>query len=116
MKKTDDRYKQHIIDHQHNHHRNHHHEKIRRHHRHNRQKLYRQPNIIPEVSQPANASQETTVQQMAKCFAHLATMELCQRCASVTKTLDVLPLCCSDTDGVQNWCVDYLAYGVEKSQ
>lgn len=55
---------------------------------------------------------EVTVKRVQMCYANETTMELCQRCATVTKSLPVFPLCCADVDGVQGWCQEYLDYGL----
>lgn len=95
--------------HNHRQHIKHRHSRHRHHQKHRHQ-------TNPEVILPPESSpEETTNQQVAKCFADLATMELCQRCATVTKSENVFPLCCSDTDGVQGWCVEYLDYGQDKT-
>lgn len=106
-KQTEHPNKPHINHHHHIKHR--HHQRQRHHHQKHRQQTTN-PGLIP----PESTREEIQIQQVAKCFANPATMELCQRCASVTKSEEVFPLCCSDIDGVQGWCVEYLDYGRDK--
>ncbi|CAD7089417.1 unnamed protein product [Hermetia illucens] len=45
------------------------------------------------------------------CIFNMATMELCMRCAKVTKSTIVYPMCCSNEDTVLDWCREYIYYG-----
>lgn len=54
-----------------------------------------------------------TIQQLRPCFDNEETMELCQRCAKESKAKNVFPLCCSNVDGVKNWCEEYIYYGLK---
>ncbi|XP_055692580.1 uncharacterized protein LOC129795378 [Lutzomyia longipalpis] len=52
-------------------------------------------------------------EQIRKCHEDDDTMELCQRCAKATKVRNAFPMCCSNEDGVQDWCKDYVYYGIQ---
>ncbi|XP_055907828.1 uncharacterized protein LOC129942784 [Eupeodes corollae] len=52
-----------------------------------------------------------TIRKLQKCDMDMDVMELCMRCAKVTKSQIVYPLCCDDEDDVQNWCQRYLFFG-----
>ena len=54
-----------------------------------------------------------TVERIRPCFADNDTMELCQRCAKESKATNVFPLCCSNVDAVQNWCTEYIYFGLD---
>uniref|UniRef100_A0A1A9ZV68 Uncharacterized protein n=1 Tax=Glossina pallidipes TaxID=7398 RepID=A0A1A9ZV68_GLOPL len=54
---------------------------------------------------------EKTIQQVRKCEMDQNAMELCMRCAKVTKSVIVYPLCCGDEENVQQWCHDYIFFG-----
>lgn len=41
---------------------------------------------------------------------------LCQRCAKVTKSEVVYPLCCQDKEDAREWCVLYLNYGLQSPE
>ncbi|KAM7343200.1 uncharacterized protein ACRADG_010340 isoform 2-T2 [Cochliomyia hominivorax] len=52
-----------------------------------------------------------TIQQLRQCDMDLETMELCMRCAKVTKSTIVYPLCCANEDKIKDWCHDYVFFG-----
>ncbi|XP_055856639.1 uncharacterized protein LOC129919694 [Episyrphus balteatus] len=51
-----------------------------------------------------------TIQKIQKCDMNMEFMELCMRCAKITKSQIVYPLCCDDEDNVQDWCKRYLFF------
>lgn len=54
---------------------------------------------------------DKTKEQLRQCDMDLETMELCMRCAKITKSTIVYPLCCANEDGVKQWCHDYVFFG-----
>ncbi|GLV42679.1 uncharacterized protein CBL_03419 [Carabus blaptoides fortunei] len=38
----------------------------------------------------------------------------CQKCAKVTKSDIVYPMCCSDKDEAYRWCYNYVNFGLHK--
>ncbi|XP_037947400.1 uncharacterized protein LOC119680545 [Teleopsis dalmanni] len=56
-------------------------------------------NLTPEI-----------VKKVKMCDADMETMELCMRCAKITKSHIVYPLCCANEDEVRYWCRDYVYY------
>ncbi|XP_033246909.1 uncharacterized protein LOC117187973 [Drosophila miranda] len=52
-----------------------------------------------------------TIKKVQQCEMDTATMELCMRCAKVTKSEIIYPMCCSNDDGIKNWCHSYVYYG-----
>ncbi|XP_017054248.1 uncharacterized protein LOC108096846 [Drosophila ficusphila] len=54
-----------------------------------------------------------TVLKVQQCEKDSNTMELCMRCAKVTKSDIVYPSCCSNEDGIKDWCREYVFYGIE---
>ena len=54
------------------------------------------------------------IKQIQKCDRNLETMELCMRCAKVTKSEIVYPMCCDNEDSVKDWCFEYIYYGSQK--
>lgn len=60
-----------------------------------------------------NLSQDT-IRKIQKCDKDMDTMELCMRCAKVTKSEIVYPLCCANEDSVKTWCHDYIYFGTAK--
>ncbi|XP_016928208.3 uncharacterized protein [Drosophila suzukii] len=54
-----------------------------------------------------------TVLKVQQCEKDSNTMELCMRCAKVTKSDFVYPVCCSNDDGIKDWCREYVYYGNE---
>lgn len=93
------------------HHRRHHRNRAHQNHQHHgghKQPASESSNASPKVT----LLDEETVLQVRMCFDNITTMELCQRCASITKSMTVFPLCCADVDGIQGWCQEYLDYGL----
>lgn len=56
---------------------------------------------------------EETKEQVRQCEADQETMELCMRCAKITKSTNVYPLCCGNVEGVKDWCYSYVYYRTE---
>ncbi|XP_017090841.1 uncharacterized protein [Drosophila bipectinata] len=54
---------------------------------------------------------EETILKVQQCEKDTATMELCMRCAKVTKSQIIYPMCCSNDDGIKDWCNAYVFYG-----
>ncbi|XP_070068659.1 uncharacterized protein [Drosophila takahashii] len=54
-----------------------------------------------------------TVLKVQQCEKDSNTMELCMRCAKVTKSDFVYPMCCSNDDGIKDWCKEYVYFGIE---
>ncbi|XP_065366735.1 uncharacterized protein LOC135959662 [Calliphora vicina] len=52
-----------------------------------------------------------TIEQLRQCDMDLETMELCMRCAKITKSTIVYPLCCANEDKIKDWCHDYVFFG-----
>ncbi|GAB0087719.1 uncharacterized protein DMENIID0001_020620 [Sergentomyia squamirostris] len=52
-------------------------------------------------------------ERIRRCHEDDDIMELCQRCAKATKVKNVFPMCCSNEDGAQSWCQDYVYYGIQ---
>ncbi|XP_034477652.1 uncharacterized protein LOC117784112 [Drosophila innubila] len=59
---------------------------------------------------PGNLTPET-IRKVQQCEMDQATMELCMRCAKVTKSEIIYPMCCNNDDRVKDWCYDYVFYG-----
>ncbi|XP_052841289.1 uncharacterized protein LOC128255624 [Drosophila gunungcola] len=57
-----------------------------------------------------------TVLKVQQCEKDSNAMELCMRCAKVTKSDIVYPVCCSNDDGIKDWCREYVYYGNEEGQ
>ncbi|XP_075164949.1 uncharacterized protein LOC142237498 [Haematobia irritans] len=57
----------------------------------------------------------TTIAQIQVCERDEELMELCMRCAKITKHTTVYPQCCGDYDEVRKWCYDYVYYRQEPS-
>ncbi|XP_005176872.1 uncharacterized protein LOC101901173 [Musca domestica] len=56
---------------------------------------------------------EETKEQVRQCEEDQTAMELCMRCAKITKSTTVYPLCCGNVEGVKEWCYAYVYYRVE---
>eukprot|EP00099_Drosophila_melanogaster_P012409 NP_001286730.1 uncharacterized protein Dmel_CG4269, isoform C [Drosophila melanogaster] len=54
-----------------------------------------------------------TVLKVQQCEKDTNTMELCMRCAKVTKSEFVYPMCCGNEDGIKDWCREYVYFGNE---
>ncbi|EDV54909.1 uncharacterized protein LOC6546693 [Drosophila erecta] len=54
-----------------------------------------------------------TVLKVQQCEKDSNTMELCMRCAKVTKSEFVYPMCCGNEDGIKVWCREYVYFGNE---
>ncbi|XP_043208357.1 uncharacterized protein LOC122373959 [Amphibalanus amphitrite] len=39
----------------------------------------------------------------------------CERCAKESRSDDAFIMCCSDTDGIREWCEKFLAFGSDDS-
>ncbi|XP_059607732.1 uncharacterized protein LOC132255646 [Phlebotomus argentipes] len=52
-------------------------------------------------------------ERIRRCYEDDDTMELCQRCAKATKVRNAFPMCCSNEDSAQDWCKDYVYYGIQ---
>ncbi|KAH8371805.1 hypothetical protein KR093_008921, partial [Drosophila rubida] len=61
---------------------------------------------------PGNLPEET-IRKVQQCEINQTTMELCMRCAKVTKSEIIYPMCCNNDDSVKDWCYDYVYYGNE---
>ncbi|KAH8269624.1 hypothetical protein KR018_010531, partial [Drosophila ironensis] len=57
-----------------------------------------------------NLSAETIL-KVQQCEKDMPTMELCMRCAKVTKSEHIYPMCCGNEDGIKDWCQAYVFYG-----
>ncbi|XP_022217821.2 LOW QUALITY PROTEIN: uncharacterized protein LOC111071034 [Drosophila obscura] len=52
-----------------------------------------------------------TIRKVQQCEINGSTMELCMRCAKVTKSEIIYPMCCNNDDGIKDWCHAYVYYG-----
>ncbi|KAH8297272.1 hypothetical protein KR044_009265, partial [Drosophila immigrans] len=59
---------------------------------------------------PGNLPEET-IRKVQQCEINQTTMELCMRCAKVTKSEIIYPMCCNNDDSIKDWCYDYVYYG-----
>ncbi|XP_062134442.1 uncharacterized protein LOC133844459 [Drosophila sulfurigaster albostrigata] len=59
---------------------------------------------------PGNLPEET-IRKVQQCEINQTTMELCMRCAKVTRSEIIYPMCCNNDDSVKDWCYDYVYYG-----
>ncbi|XP_032590609.1 uncharacterized protein LOC6559295 [Drosophila grimshawi] len=59
---------------------------------------------------PGNLPPETIL-KVQQCEMDQTTMELCMRCAKVTKSEIIYPMCCNNDDSVKDWCHAYVYYG-----
>ncbi|KAG4070098.1 hypothetical protein HA402_013341 [Bradysia odoriphaga] len=78
-----------------------------RRHRHGHRHLHTTTTTTPETEE-INPESES---QIRKCFDDPTTMDLCQRCAKETKSRTVFPMCCSNKEGVKDWCEAYIYFG-----
>ncbi|KAL0810643.1 hypothetical protein ABMA28_010751 [Loxostege sticticalis] len=49
--------------------------------------------------------------QSAECHTDDELLDLCQRCAKLTKSKQALPACCSTDMEARKWCSDYVYFG-----
>lgn len=54
---------------------------------------------------------ESVIKKIQKCEKDIETMELCMRCAKVTQSEIVYPMCCDNEEKVKDWCRQYIYYG-----
>ncbi|BFG05522.1 uncharacterized protein DMAD_04239 [Drosophila madeirensis] len=66
--------------------------------------------IVDPSEYNGNLSVETII-KVQQCEMNGSTMELCMRCAKVTKSEIIYPMCCSNDDGIKDWCHAYVYYG-----
>lgn len=66
--------------------------------------------LVDPSEYPGNLTPET-IRKVQQCEMNQATMELCMRCAKVTKSEIIYPMCCNNDDSVKDWCHDYVYYG-----
>ncbi|KAH8418629.1 hypothetical protein KR222_007627, partial [Zaprionus bogoriensis] len=66
--------------------------------------------LVDPSEYPGNLTPETIL-KVQQCEMDQATMELCMRCAKVTKSEIIYPMCCNNDDGVKDWCYEYVYYG-----
>ncbi|KAH8376191.1 hypothetical protein KR200_000101, partial [Drosophila serrata] len=71
-----------------------------------------QPPPVDPSEYHGNLSAET-IRKVQQCEKDIPTMELCMRCAKVTKSDIVYPICCSNDDGIKDWCREYVFFGIE---
>lgn len=70
--------------------------------------------LVDPSDYPGNLPPETIL-KVQQCEMDQATMELCMRCAKVTKSEIIYPMCCNNDDGVKDWCHEYVYYGKDES-
>ncbi|XP_013100581.1 uncharacterized protein LOC106082552 isoform X2 [Stomoxys calcitrans] len=56
----------------------------------------------------------TTIAQLQVCEANVELMEMCMRCAKLTKHNTVYPQCCGNFDKVREFCYNYVYYRQER--
>lgn len=66
--------------------------------------------LVDPSEYPGNLPPETIL-KVQQCEKDQTTMELCMRCAKVTKSEIIYPMCCNNDDSVKDWCHDYVYYG-----
>ncbi|KAL1516917.1 hypothetical protein ABEB36_000749 [Hypothenemus hampei] len=44
------------------------------------------------------------------CLSNNTRLEVCQRCAKITKSPIVYPMCCKNKEEGFSWCMRYLKY------
>ncbi|EDW10318.2 uncharacterized protein LOC6580552 [Drosophila mojavensis] len=62
---------------------------------------------------PGNLPPETIL-KVQQCERDQATMELCMRCAKITKSQIIYPMCCNNDDDIKVWCHEYVYYNNEE--
>ncbi|KAL7735726.1 hypothetical protein ACLKA6_019982 [Drosophila palustris] len=70
--------------------------------------------LVDPSEYPGNLTPET-IRKVQQCEMNQATMELCMRCAKVTKSEIIYPMCCNNDDSVKDWCFDYVYYGNDEA-
>uniref|UniRef100_A0A6M2DUK1 Putative secreted protein n=1 Tax=Xenopsylla cheopis TaxID=163159 RepID=A0A6M2DUK1_XENCH len=55
--------------------------------------------------------QNSIDRSLGMCDSDEEVMELCQRCAKVTKSNTVFPMCCDNHDEALTWCNQYVNFG-----
>ncbi|EDW77049.1 uncharacterized protein Dwil_GK22162 [Drosophila willistoni] len=75
------------------------------------------PSALDETVDPSayhgNLSPETIL-KVQQCERDASTMELCMRCAKVTKSEFVYPMCCNNDDSIKDWCKAYVYFGISE--
>ncbi|ALC41147.1 CG4269 [Drosophila busckii] len=52
-----------------------------------------------------------TILKVQQCEMNQSTMELCMRCAKVTKSPIIYPMCCNNDENIKDWCYEYVYFG-----
>ncbi|XP_077283703.1 uncharacterized protein LOC143909539 [Arctopsyche grandis] len=52
-------------------------------------------------------------EENSQCNEDGDLLEICQRCAKATKSVNAYPMCCADEDNAVKWCKDYLYFGIQ---
>ncbi|CAH4037394.1 unnamed protein product [Pieris brassicae] len=69
-------------------------------------------NLIKEVdSMPPWLKNSGVFTESAECHTDDELLDLCQRCAKLTKSRLAYPACCSTDIQARNWCSDYVYFG-----
>ncbi|XP_046400570.1 uncharacterized protein LOC124166905 [Ischnura elegans] len=68
------------------------------------------------VAEETAARPSTSSITIDDCQASVDIRILCQRCAKVTKSIVVYPMCCNNTQGARQWCFSYVSYGKQHIQ
>lgn len=64
------------------------------------------------TARPRDSQFQNALDTITGCHIDSKLQDTCQRCAKITKSNVVYPLCCSNEDDVFVWCQRYLEYGI----
>ncbi|CAG9116146.1 unnamed protein product [Plutella xylostella] len=68
--------------------------------------------LSPAAARPPRLAPDSGVfTQSAECHTDDELLDLCQRCAKLTKSTIALPSCCSTDLQARKWCSDYVYFG-----
>lgn len=90
-----------------------------RHHKHQREDSKVAPAAYTDTANADDEEQEFSdltpmeLAGIAKCNSDEDLMELCMRCVKATKANNVYPMCCLNEDGVQDWCQEFVYFGIQ---
>ncbi|XP_031356579.1 uncharacterized protein LOC116180634 [Photinus pyralis] len=69
--------------------------------------------IVQQIAaRPKDSPFQNSLDTINGCHIDSKVQDTCQRCAKVTKSNVVYPLCCGNEDDVFVWCQRYLEYGI----
>lgn len=71
-------------------------------------------NISIMAAKPYESNMFRRTENLSRCEKNTEVDITCQKCAKITKSNVVYPMCCTDKEDAYRWCYKYINFGLQK--